>query len=74
MSSPERVLVTGGAGFVGSHAVEYYAERGASVTTLDNLSRVDTLETGDESRNTAAYNWEYIAENYPDVELVEGDI
>jgi CDP-paratose 2-epimerase len=74
MSSPERVLVTGGAGFVGSHAVEYYAEQGADVTALDNLSRVDTLETADESRNTAAYNWEYIAENYPEVELLEGDI
>jgi len=42
MSMPDAVLVTGGAGFVGSHAVEYYAERGADVTALDNLSRVDT--------------------------------
>lgn len=74
MTSLDRVLVTGGAGFVGSHAVEYYADRGAIVTALDNLSRVDTLETADESRNTAAYNWEYISENYPDVNLVEADI
>jgi len=74
MGSPENVLVTGGVGFVGSHAVEYYAEQGAEVTAFDNLSRVDTLETADESRNTAAYNWKYISENYPDVELVEGDI
>jgi len=74
MSSPDSVLVTGGAGFVGSHAVEYYAERGADVTALDNLSRVETLETADESRNTAAYNWEYVAENYPDVDRVKADI
>jgi len=74
MSRPESVLVTGGAGFVGSHAVEYYAERDAAVTALDNLSRVETLETADESRNTAAYNWEYIAENYPEVDRVEADI
>jgi CDP-paratose 2-epimerase len=74
MASLNRVLVTGGAGFVGSHAVEYYADRGADVTALDNLSRVDTLETADESRNTAAYNWEHISENYPDVDLVEADI
>ncbi|QZX99893.1 NAD-dependent epimerase/dehydratase family protein [Halobaculum rubrum] len=74
MSNPDSVLVTGGAGFVGSHAVEYYAERGADVTALDNLSRVETLETADESRNTAAYNWEYIAENYPDVDRVKADI
>lgn len=74
MSNPERVLVTGGAGFVGSHAVEYYAETGADVTALDNLSRVETLETADESRNTAAYNWEFISDRYPDVELIEADI
>jgi len=74
MDSPDTVLVTGGAGFVGSHAVEYYAKQGADVTALDNLSRVETLETADESRNTAAYNWEYIAENYPDVDRVEADI
>jgi CDP-paratose 2-epimerase len=74
MASLNRVLVTGGAGFVGSHAVEYYADCGVDVTALDNLSRVDTLETADESRNTAAYNWEYISENYPDVNLVEADI
>ncbi len=59
---------------MGSHAVEYYAEQGANVTALDNLSRVDTLETADETRNTAAYNWEYIAEEYPGVDLIEGDV
>ena len=74
MNYLERVLVTGGAGFVGSHTVEYYAEQGADVTALDNLSRIDTLETANESRNTAAYNWEYISENYPDVDLVKADI
>ncbi|ELZ97725.1 NAD-dependent epimerase/dehydratase family protein [Haloferax sulfurifontis] len=74
MSKPENVLVTGGAGFVGSHAVEYYAEQGADVTALDNLSRTETLENADESRNTAAYNWNFIEENYPEVELVEADI
>lgn len=74
MSRPDRVLVTGGAGFVGSHAVEYYAERGADVTALDNLSRVETLETADESRNTAAYNWEFIGDQYPGVDRIEGDV
>ncbi|AGN00945.1 nucleoside-diphosphate-sugar epimerase [Salinarchaeum sp. Harcht-Bsk1] len=74
MTSLDSVLVTGGAGFVGSHAVEYYADRGVEVTALDNLSRVETLETADDSRNTAAYNWEYIREEYPSVELVEADV
>lgn len=74
MDQPQSVLVTGGAGFVGSHAVEFYADRGIDVTALDNLSRVETLETADETRNTAAYNWNYIGDNYPDVARVEADI
>lgn len=33
-----RVLVTGGAGFIGSHLVEYYLESGHEVHILDDLS------------------------------------
>jgi UDP-glucose 4-epimerase len=34
----ERVLVTGGAGFVGSHVVDLFLQRGADVLVLDDLS------------------------------------
>ena len=40
-----RVLVTGGAGFIGSHLAEYLVEDGAQVTIADNLEhgRLDNL-------------------------------
>lgn len=34
----QNVLVTGGAGFIGSHVVRAFLEQGATVTALDNLS------------------------------------
>lgn len=37
--SARRVLVTGGAGFIGSHVADAYAAAGADVWVLDNLSR-----------------------------------
>ncbi|WP_026190095.1 NAD-dependent epimerase/dehydratase family protein [Halomicrobium katesii] len=74
MPLPDSVLVTGGAGFVGSHAVEYYADRDVDVTAIDNLSRAETLSDADEEQDTALHNWNYITETYPDVDLRELDI
>lgn len=37
-ASPKRVLVSGGAGFVGSHLVENLLDRGDRVTVIDDLS------------------------------------
>ncbi len=35
--SKQKVVVTGGAGFIGSHIVEFWIERGAEVHIIDNL-------------------------------------
>jgi CDP-paratose 2-epimerase len=35
----KRILITGGAGFIGSNAVRYFGARNWTVTVLDNLSR-----------------------------------
>jgi len=57
----KKILVTGGAGYIGSHAVKVFLEKGYSVVVFDNLSRgyreaVKTLE------------------RYGDVILEEGDL
>jgi UDP-glucose 4-epimerase len=37
-----RVLITGGAGYIGSHATRFFLEHGHNVTVLDNLSHGHT--------------------------------
>ena len=65
-----KILVTGGAGFVGSHVAEYYAKKGEEVIVFDNLSRAELL--GYEASN-AMYNWNYL-KKYDNIELIKGDI
>jgi len=38
MSGPNRILITGGAGFIGSHVADGYIEAGCDVTIVDDLS------------------------------------
>mgnify|MGYP000108936071 CR=1 FL=1 len=41
-----RVLITGGAGFIGSHIVDYFMEKNEEVIVIDNLSsgRIENIE------------------------------
>lgn len=72
----KRVLVTGGAGFVGSHIVDEFVEQGYDVTVLDNLdSQVHDNEPG-YLNNEAEYVWgdirnrDLVSELLKDVDIV----
>jgi len=60
-----KVLITGGAGFIGTHAADYFLERGNEVTIFDNFSRKGTRE-----------NIAWLKEKHPakQIRVVEGDI
>lgn len=51
-----RILVTGGAGFVGSHVADPFAAADHDVVVLDNPSRAATLPTADPSEAANLYN------------------
>ena len=65
-----KILVTGGAGFVGSHVAEFYGKRECDVIVLDNLSRGKLLNKAQASTH---YNWDYLA-GLPSTRRVKGDI
>lgn len=65
-----RVLVTGGAGFIGSHAAEFYAKKGDDVVVFDNLSRGELLK---KNIKNIDYNWNYL-KKFKNVNLIKGDV
>jgi CDP-paratose 2-epimerase len=66
-----KVLVTGGAGFIGSHVAIYFVKKGNSVVVFDNLSRAKLLG---KATGNPHYNWNYLKNNYPNIELLKGDV
>ena len=65
-----RILITGGAGMVGSHAAEYYAKKGNEVIVLDNLMRSSLFGYDKES---VEYNWNYLAD-FKNIKRIKGDV
>ena len=65
-----KILVTGGAGLVGSHVAEHYAQNGDEVIVLDNLMRSQLFGF---DKETVEYNWNYLAK-YNNIKKFKGDI
>ncbi len=65
-----RILITGGAGLVGSHAAEYYARKGWEVIVLDNLMRSQLFGY---DRESVEYNWNYLS-SFNNVKRIKGDV
>ncbi len=65
-----KILVTGGAGMVGSHTAEYYAKKGDEVIVLDNLMRSKLFGYNKES---VEFNWNYLKQ-YKNIKLIKGDV
>lgn len=63
------ILVTGGAGFVGSHVSTHFARKGNQVICYDNLSRAELLK----KPVNKTYNWNYL-KTLSNVKLINGDI
>lgn len=66
-----RILITGGLGFIGSHAASYYAEKGNEIIIIDNFSRAKIFGL---SNKTSLYNLEYLKNNFSNVNFINGDI
>lgn len=57
------LLITGGAGFIGSNLAGYFLEKSFNVTIFDNFQRIGTRD-----------NAKWLMKQYPQINIIEGDI
>jgi CDP-paratose 2-epimerase len=65
-----KILITGGAGLIGSHCAEHFAAKGCSVLVYDNLMRSKIFGV---DKKSVEYNWHYL-KTIKNVQLVKADI
>ena len=66
-----RILITGGAGFIGSHLCDYLLEQGHEVIAIDNLS---TGSTGNIAHLAGRERFHFIKHDVTDYVYVEGPL
>ena len=52
-----KILITGGAGFIGGHIAEFYAQKDYEIVLFDNMSRSQYMP---KSGKAYDYNWEHL--------------
>jgi len=65
-----KVLITGGAGMIGSHCAEYFAKKKNRVIVVDNLMRSTIFHSKDKS---VEYNWHYL-KAFKNITLLKKDV
>ncbi|MEI6437739.1 MAG: NAD-dependent epimerase/dehydratase family protein [Candidatus Omnitrophota bacterium] len=65
-----KVLITGGAGMVGSHAAEHFAAKGCQVLVYDNLMRSKIFGV---DKKSVEYNWNFL-KSLKNITLVKADV
>jgi len=65
-----KILITGGAGLVGSHCAEYFAKKNHKVIILDNLMRSQIFGY---DKKSVEYNWNYL-KRYKNIKHIKGDV
>jgi CDP-paratose 2-epimerase len=79
-----RIIVTGAAGFLGTHVCEYLTKKGHKITGIDNLTMSELRRTGYSPQVTREYNIDFLRRqktallmkdiiNWSEIEKVEGD-
>ena len=56
----KKILITGGAGFIGVNSAKYFTDQGWAVTVLDNLSRPGTKSNLEWLKDQGAFNFEKV--------------
>lgn len=67
----QTILITGGIGFIGSHAAEVFSDLGYNVVVVDNLSRP---QINLKDNKDIPYNWSYLTQNYPLITKIKEDV